>query len=87
MKVVATQRGTKGGAEDQPLVLRRELSQVSFHRVDEHRRQSDDAHAGRRLRRASDPPPVSELGELSRDPDPSRIQVQVATSQPPSASR
>ena len=56
------------------------LSQVSLHRVDEHRRQSDDAHAGRRLRRVSDPPPVSELGELSRDPDRSRIQVQVAMS-------
>ena len=28
--------------------------------------------------RASDPPPVSELGELSRDPDPSRIEVQIA---------
>jgi hypothetical protein len=75
MKVVATQRGTKGAAEDQTLTFRRELSQVSLHRVDEHRRQSDDAHPGRRLRRASDPPPVSELGELSRDPDRSRIQV------------
>jgi hypothetical protein len=80
MKVVATQRGTKGAAEDQFLVLRRELSQMSLHRVDEHRRRSDDAHASRRLRQASDPPPVSELGELSRDPDPSRIQVQVAAS-------
>jgi hypothetical protein len=58
----------------------RELSQVSRHRVDEHRRRSDDPHAGRRLRWASDPPPVSELGELSRDPDPSRIQVQIAAS-------
>jgi hypothetical protein len=47
MKVVATQGGTKGAAEDQSLVLRRKLSQVSFHRVDEHRRQSDDAHARR----------------------------------------
>ena len=53
MKVVATQRGTKGAAEDQTLTFRRELSQVSLHRVDDHRRQSDDAHAGRRLRRAS----------------------------------
>jgi hypothetical protein len=39
--------GHQGGAEDQAFVLRRELSQMSLHRVDEHRRQSDDAHAGR----------------------------------------
>jgi hypothetical protein len=46
MKIVATQPVTKQAAEDQALVLRRELSQVSLHRVDEHRRQSDDAQAG-----------------------------------------
>jgi len=80
MKIVATQRGTNGAAEDQFLVLRRELSEVSLHRVDKHRQQSDAAQAGRRLRRARDPPTVSELGELSRDPDRSRIPVQVATS-------
>jgi hypothetical protein len=39
---------------------------VSLHHVDEHRRKSDDAYAGGRLRRARDPPPVSELGPWFR---------------------
>jgi hypothetical protein len=65
MKVVATLRGTEG-PRNYTLTFSRELSQVSLHHVDEHRRKSDDAYAGGRLRRARDPPPVSELGPWFR---------------------
>ena len=80
MKVVATQRGTKGAAEEQFLVHRRELSQVSLHHVDEHRGRATTRTPAADFGGASDPPTVSELDELSRDPDHPCIQVQVATS-------
>jgi hypothetical protein len=54
------------GPRNYTLTFSRELSQVSLHHVDELRRKSDDAYAGGRLRRAHDPPPVSELGPWFR---------------------